>query len=189
VTLAKAERDAAIAAAEARAREVELAAAAEAGKTKTIAAADAERVRLEATAHSEQTRMVGVAEADATRAKGLAEGDAVRAKGMAEAQSIKARADALAENQDAVIGQQLAERWPEIVEAAAKPFGQIDQLIVLNGAKGLSETLAQALSQGATGLDLARQLLAGKNGKRSNGAAHTETEPMAATTDTPTSDR
>jgi uncharacterized membrane protein YqiK len=188
VTLAKAERDAAIAAAEARAREVELAAAAEAGKTKTIAAADAERVRLEATAHSEQTRMVGVAEADATRAKGMAEGDAVRAKGMAEAESIKARADALAENQDAVIGQQLAERWPEIVEAAAKPFGGIDQLIVLNGAKGLSETLAQALSQGATGLDLARQLLAGKNGKRANGAVHAETEPVAAT-DTPSSDR
>jgi uncharacterized membrane protein YqiK len=188
VTLAKAERDAAIAAAEARAREVELAAAAEAGKTKTIAAADAERVRLEATAHSEQTRMVGIAEADATRAKGLAEGDAVRAKGMAEAEAIKARADALAENQDAVIGQQLAERWPEIVEAAAKPFGGIDQLIVLNGAKGLSETLAQALSQGATGLDLARQLLAGKNGKRKNGAVHTATKPLAAT-DSPSSDR
>src|SRR5437773_6652486 len=48
VTLAKAERDAAIAAAEARAREVELAAAADAGKTETIAAADAERVRVEA---------------------------------------------------------------------------------------------------------------------------------------------
>src|SRR5438094_696736 len=132
--------------------------------------------------------MVGVAEADATRAKGLAEGDAVRARGMAEAEAIKARADALAENQDAVIGQQLAERWPEIVEAAAKPFGDIDQLIVLNGAKGLSETLAQALSQGATGLDLARQLLAGKNGSRKNGAAHTDTEQLAAS-DTNGSDR
>jgi hypothetical protein len=52
----------------------------------------------------------------------------------------------------------------------------------------LSETLAQALSQGATGLDLARQLLAGKNGKRSNGAVHAETEPVAAT-ETATSDR
>jgi flotillin len=181
VTLAKAERDAAISAAEARAREVELAAAAEAGKTKTIAAAEAERVRLEANAHSEQIRIVGLAEADATRAKGLAEGEAVRAKGMAEAEAIKARADALAENQDAVIGQQLAERWPEIVEAAAKPFGQIDQLVVLNGAKGLSDTLAQALSQGAAGLDLARQLLAGNNGKRANGAVQSETEPVAAT--------
>ena len=38
---------------------------------------------------------------------------------MAEAEATKARADALAENQDAVIGQQLAEQWPAIVEAAA----------------------------------------------------------------------
>ncbi|MDQ6798129.1 MAG: flotillin family protein, partial [Actinomycetota bacterium] len=70
-------------------------------------------------------------------------------------------ADALAENQEAVIGQQLAEKWPEIVEAAAKPFGDIDQMIVLNGAQGLSEALAQAMSQGVAGLQLARSLLAG----------------------------
>ena len=68
----------------------------------------------------------------------------MRAKGMAEAEAIKARADALAENQDAVIGQQLAENWPAIVEAAAKPFGDIDQMIVLNGAQGLSQALARA---------------------------------------------
>jgi uncharacterized membrane protein YqiK len=179
VTLAKAERDASIAAAEARAREVELAAAAEAGKTKTLAAADAERVRLEANAHSEQTRMIGLAEADATRARGTAEGEAVRAKGMAEADAIKARADALAQNQDAVIGQQLAENWPQIVEAAAKPFGTIDQLVVLNGAQGLSEALAQALSQGAAGLELARKLLSSKNGKLSNGTAADKTESLA----------
>jgi len=82
---------------------------------------------------------------------------------MAEAESIRARADALAENQDAVIGQQLAEQWPAIVEAAAKPFGSIDQMIVLNGAAGLSEALAQALSQGVAGLQLARSLLAGSS--------------------------
>jgi uncharacterized membrane protein YqiK len=79
---------------------------------------------------------------------------------MAEAEAIKARADALAENQDAVIGQQLAENWPAIVEAAAKPFGSVDQMIVLNGAQGLSEVLAQALSQGVAGLHMARSLLA-----------------------------
>jgi uncharacterized membrane protein YqiK len=83
---------------------------------------------------------------------------------MAEAEAIKARADALAENQDAVIGQQLAEQWPAIVEAAAKPFGAVDQMIVLNGAQGLSEALAAALSQGVAGLQLARNLLAGGNG-------------------------
>ena len=44
--------------------------------------------------------------------------------------------DALAENQDAVIGQQLAEQWPYMVEA-----------------------LAQAMSEGAAGLQMARNLL------------------------------
>ena len=82
---------------------------------------------------------------------------------MAAAEAIKARADALAENQDAVIGQQLAEQWPAIVEAAAKPFGDVDQMILLNGAQGLSDVLAQALSQGVTGLQMARNLLSGSN--------------------------
>ncbi len=169
VTLAKADRDATIAGAEARAREVELEAGAEASRLKQVASGEAERIHLEATANAEQTRMIGQAEADATRAKGTAEGEAVRAKGMAEADAIKARADALATNQEAVIGQQLAEKWPEIVEAAAKPFGSIDQLIVLNGAHGLSEALAQALSQGVAGLELARKLLAGRTGASPDG--------------------
>ncbi|HZA81952.1 MAG TPA: SPFH domain-containing protein, partial [Actinomycetes bacterium] len=111
------------------------------------------------------------AEAAATSARGKADGDAVRAKGMAEAEAIQARADALAENQDAVIGQQLAEQWPAIVEAAAKPFGAVDQMIVLNGAQGLSEALAQALSQGVAGLQLARNLLAGAGAGNGKGDA------------------
>ena len=153
VTLAKAERDARVSAAEAERQEVELKAAANAQRVKLEAGAEAERVRLAASAEAEHVRLeasaraesvqaIGEAEAAATRAKGLAEGEAVHATGMAEAEAIKARADALAENQDAVIGQQLAENWPAIVEAAAKPFGGIDQLIVLNGAQGLSEALA-----------------------------------------------
>jgi flotillin len=161
VTLAKAARDARIAGAEAERQEVELQAEAHAQRVRLEAAAGAERVRVEAAARSESTRLTGEAEAAATSAKGRAEGDAVRAKGMAEAEAIQARADALAENQEAVIGQQLAEQWPAIVEAAAKPFGAVDQMIVLNGAQGLSEALAQALSQGVAGLQLARKLLAG----------------------------
>ncbi len=177
-TLAKADRDARISAAEAAAKEVELNAAADANRVKVSAGADAERVRVQAAADAEHvklqadaqaqsTRQVGQAEADATQAKGMAEGEAVRAKGMAEAEAIKARADALAENQDAVIGQQLAEQWPAIVEAAAKPFASVDQMIVLNGAEGLSQALASALSSGVTGLQLARTLLAG--GSKGNG--------------------
>ncbi len=175
VTLSKAERDARVAQAEAQRQEVELHAAghaqrvkleavAQAEQVRLQAGAEAEHVRLDAAARAESTRAIGEAEAAATQAKGMAEGEAVRAKGMAEAETIQARADALAENQDAVIGQQLAERWPEIVEAAARPFGDIDQMIVLNGAQGLSEALAQAMSQGVAGLQLARSLLAGSAG-------------------------
>jgi flotillin len=169
VTLAKAGRDARIAAAEAERQEVELHAQASAERVRLEAVAEAERVRVEAIARSESTRLIGEAEAAATAAKGRAEGESVQARGMAEAEAIKARADALAENQDAVIGQQLAEKWPAIVEAAAKPFASVDQMIVLNGAQGLSEALAAALSQGVAGLQLARNLLSG-NGA-ANGAA------------------
>lgn len=167
VTLSKASRDARIAQAEAQKQEVQLQAEADAQRVKLAAAAESEQVRLRAGAQAESVRSVGDAEASAIKAKGLAEGESVRAKGMAEADSIKARAEALTENQDAVIGQQLAEQWPAIVEAAAKPFGAVDQMIVLNGAAGLSEVLAQAMSQGVTGLQMARQLLAatGTDGK------------------------
>jgi flotillin len=171
-TLAKAERDARIAGAEAERQEVELQAAANAQRVRLEAQAEAERVRLEASANAEAAKQVGEGEAAATSAKGRAEGDAARARGLAEADAIKARADALAQNQDAVIGQQLAENWPAIVEAAAKPFGAVDQMIVLNGAQGLSEALAQALSQGVAGLQLARGILGGKGngGVETNGA-------------------
>ncbi|HKF17411.1 MAG TPA: SPFH domain-containing protein [Candidatus Dormibacteraeota bacterium] len=164
VTLSRAQRDAHIQEAEARAREIELQAAADAARVKLAAGAQAERVKVEAEASSAQTRMIGEAEAAATQARGRAEGEAIRARGVAEGEAIKARAEALAGNQDAIIGQQLAEKWPEIVEAAAKPFGDIDQMIVLNGAQGISDALAQALSQGIAGLQLARRLLVDPNG-------------------------
>jgi hypothetical protein len=45
-------------------------------------------------------------------------------------------------------------------------------MILLNGAQGLSDVLAQALSQGVTGLQMARNLLSGANsfGVGSNGS-------------------
>lgn len=116
--------------------------------------------RTLAEAERDATLLAAEAEAEHARVVGLAEAEAIEARGLAEAAALAARAEALAENQDAVIGQELAERWPEIVEAAARPFGNIDNLTVLNGAAGLSEALASALSQGVAGLGLARQLLA-----------------------------
>jgi flotillin len=109
------------------------------------------------------------AEAEATKMTGQAQAEAARVKGLAEAAAIKARAEALAENQEAVIAQQLAEQWPEIVRAGAGVFGNVDNMVVLNGAEGVEDMLAKALTLGGTGLGVARQLLAGMNGQNAAG--------------------
>ncbi|MFF4650305.1 SPFH domain-containing protein [Streptomyces sp. NPDC001380] len=179
-TLAEAERDARISAAQAQAQETELRAAAEATRVKTAAAAEAEATRARGLAAAEATRATGEAEAASSRAKGLAEAEAAQAKGLAEAEAIKARAAALAENQEAVVAQQLAEDWPEIVAAAAGAFGSVDHMVVLNGADGVSELLAKALTMGGTGLGLARQLLGSLNGSPAATGAPEEGRPVPA---------
>jgi flotillin len=163
-TVAAGQRDADISASEARAKQVDL-----------EAEANAKRIERTATAQAASTRQLGEAEAAATQAKGIAEGNAIKAKLMAEADAIRARAEALATNQEAVIGQTLAEKWPEIVEAASKAFNNIDQMVVLNGADGISDILAKVMAQGAAGLGVARNLLAKAAPKdappRANGTA------------------
>jgi uncharacterized membrane protein YqiK len=172
VTLAQAHREAKVHEAEAEARETELRAAADATRVRAAAEADATATKARGTASAEFTRATGaaeaaaaqakgLAEAEAAKAKGLAEAEASRAKGLAEAEAIKARAAALAENQEAVIAQQLAENWPAIVRAGAEAFSGVDHMVVLNGAEGVNDMLAKALTMGGTGLGLARQLLAG----------------------------
>jgi uncharacterized membrane protein YqiK len=158
-TLADGERDAQIARAQAEAKETELRAAADATKVKTAADAEAQATKARGEASAAATRATGEAEAAAAQARGLAQAEAVRAQGLAEAEAIKARAAALAENQEAVIAQQLAQQWPEIVEAGSKAFSNIDHMVVLNGADGVSDMFAKALSLGGTGLGLARQLM------------------------------
>ncbi|MDT0467897.1 flotillin family protein [Streptomyces gibsoniae] len=174
-TLAEAERDARISAAQAKAKETELAAAAEATRVKQAAGAEAEATKTRGAAAAQATRATGEAEAAAAQAKGLAEAEAARAQGLAEAEAIKARAAALAENQEAVVAQQLAEKWPEIVQAGASAFGNVDNMVLLNGADGMSDVFAKALTMGGTGLGLARRLLSSMNdGAAANGApAHT----------------
>ncbi|MFE2415766.1 flotillin family protein [Streptomyces hokutonensis] len=170
---AEAERDARISAAQAKAKETELAALAEASRIKTAANAEAEATQARGAAAATATRATGEAEAAAAQAKGLAAAEATRAQGLAEAEAIKARAAALAENQEAVVAQQLAENWPEIVRAGASAFGSVDNMVVLNGADGMAEMLAKALTMGGTGLGLARQLLAtmNQNGQTPNGTS------------------
>lgn len=158
-TQADADRDAQIARAQAQAKETELRAAADATRVKIAAEADAQSTRARGEADAAATRATGEAQAAAAKARGLAAAEAAKAQGLAEAEAIKARAGALAENQEAVVAQQLAERWPEIVQAGAQAFGNVDHLVVLNGADGMSELFAKALSLGGTGLGLAKTLL------------------------------
>ncbi|MEJ7585267.1 MAG: hypothetical protein WKF43_14570, partial [Acidimicrobiales bacterium] len=130
----------------ANAEQVKVAAGADAERVKLHAGAEAEHVRVDAAARAESTRAIGDAEAFATQAKGLAEGEAVRAKGMAEAEAIKARADALAENQDAVIGQQLAENGPPSSKRRPSPSGPSTSSSCSTAPRACP-ALAQALSQ------------------------------------------
>jgi len=158
-TLAAAGRDVRIHQAEAEAQEVRLRADAIAAQTKVQAEAQAAALRMQATAQADATRLTGQAEADATKAKGLAEADAVRARVGAEASGIERRAAALSQNQEAVIAQQIAEKLPEIVAAAAAPFAHIDQFTVLNGAQGVTGALAEIIQQAGALSGLARQSL------------------------------
>jgi hypothetical protein len=93
----------------------------------------------------------------------------------AEASGIERRAAAMSQNQDAVIAQQLAEKLPEIVAAAAAPFEHVGQFTVLNGAQGVTAALAEIIQQAGALTGMARESLlpavrataggqAGKNG-------------------------
>jgi flotillin len=163
-TIAVADRDARISQAEAHAREVEL-----------QAEADAKRVKLEADAHATQTKQLGQAEAGATEVRGEAEGAATRAKGMAEADAIRARAEALRDNQEAVINQQIVEELPQIVAEGAKAFANIDHLTVLNGGEGMTQLLNQVVGAGISTVPMLRQLLSANRDASANGDA----EPQA----------
>jgi uncharacterized membrane protein YqiK len=169
-TIAEADRDALISQAEANAREVEL-----------QAQADAKRVKLDAEASAARTRQLGEAEAAATEVRGEADGTATRAKGMAEADAIRARAEALRDNQEAVINQQIVEELPQIVAEGAKAFGNIDQLTVLNGADGMTQLLNQVVSAGVSTVPMLRQLLASQgNGKADAGEGRRARKPKSS---------
>lgn len=133
---------------------------AEAYRQVTLADAERQAQVARAEADARETELRGDAEAKATLATGDAEAKAIEAKGLAEAAGIKARAEALAENQDAVIAQQIAENYPAIVAAGASALGNIDNLVVLNGAEGMEDMLGKALTMGGAGLGLAQQLMA-----------------------------
>jgi len=164
-TLATANRDVRIRQAEAAAQEVKLAAEAQAGA-----------VRVQAEASANATRLTGQADGDAIKARGLAEAEAIKARATAEAAGIKARSEALSENQEAVIAQQIAQNLPDIVRAAASPFEHVGQFTVLNGAQGVTSALAEVIQQAGSLAGIARNtltpmLVAGADAAKANGNA------------------
>jgi flotillin len=182
-TLAEAERDARISRAEATAKETQLAAVANADRVRIEASASAERIRVEADAQAGSTEAIGTAQAHATEARGRAEARAAEARGLAEAAAIKARAEALAVNQEAVIAQQLAGQAVDIVAAAAKPVGDIDNLVVFNGTDGVQEAVLGSIARGFTAIQALRDSLSPSTlptlSVDRNGHAETALEPQA----------
>jgi flotillin len=149
---------------------------ADAARQATISGAEAEaqKMKLLGDAQASADKARGEGEAAAIGARGEAEGAAARAKGLAEADAIKARAAALAENQDAVVAQQVAQNLPAIVEAAAKAFASIDQLTVVNGAEGMGELFNQVLAMGAAAIPAIRSVMDGSQAPVSSTNGHKE---------------
>jgi flotillin len=158
-TIAAAERDARIHQAEAEAAEVTLHAQAAAEQTRVQAQAQADATRMQAEAQARATKINGEADGAAIEARGRAEGAAVQARMEAEATGILKRSEALANNQEAVISQQIAENLPAIVAAASKAFENVGNFTVLNGAEGVTGALAQIIAQAGALTDLARTSL------------------------------
>ena len=70
-----------------------------------------------------------------------------------------------------MIGQQIAEKLPAIVGEAAKAFGNIGNLTVLNGAEGMGQLFTQVLGMGAAAIPMLRDMLADGNGNVTGSSA------------------
>jgi flotillin len=166
---ANARRDAANAATEA-----------DAFKRTTIAEANKRAALQDAEAAAEAVRRAGEAERDrqianamGLRAEGEAQAAATEATGRAEAAATDAKAEALKKYGEAALVQELIERLPEIVRAAAEPIASIQGMTVVStdGASALTRNVAAVLGEGQgvvkqlTGVDI-NQLIAGIAGAK-----------------------
>ena len=148
---------------------------AEAYKRTTIAEANKTAAIQDAEAAAESVRRAGeadrdrqIASATGTRAVGEARAAAVEAEGRAEAVATDAKAEALKKYGEAALVQELIERLPDIVRAAAEPIASIQGMTVVStdGASSLTKSVAAVLGEGQgvvkqlTGVDI-HQLIAG----------------------------
>ncbi|MHA7133891.1 flotillin family protein [Oerskovia turbata] len=193
---ANARRDAANAATEADA--FKRTTIAEANKTAAIQDAEASAAAVRRAGEAERDRKVALAagqlaEAEAVAAGIRLEGEAraskIEAEGRAEAVATDAKAEALKKYGEAALAQELIERLPEIVRAAAEPIGSIQGMTVVStdGASAVTKNVASVLGEGQqvikqlTGVDI-NQLISGLagghlTGQPSNGTAGSGAAP------------
>ncbi|MFE7505608.1 flotillin family protein [Promicromonospora sp. NPDC057488] len=158
---------------------------AEAFKRTTIAQANKTAALQDAEASAEAVRRAGEAERDkqvalaaGIEAEGRARAAAVEAEGLAEAKATDAKAEALRKYGEAALVQELIERLPEIVRAAAEPIASIQGMTVVStdGASAITKNVASVLGEGQgvikqlTGVDI-NSLISGLAGPtHGNGA-------------------
>lgn len=158
IAAAEARKASTIASAQAKAEEARL--SGEAEKSRRTALAEAEAIEGARRGEAEKARRT--AEADATRAEGEAQAASTLAIGSAEAEAMDKRADAFAHYNDAAVLQMLIEVLPQIAREVAAPMAAIDQLTVVStdGAGALprqvNDNVVQTLSmlKTTTGIDL-----------------------------------
>ena len=147
---------------------------AEADRYAAEQAAQASRYQMEQAAEADKFKRIAEAEArlqeqlkeaEGIRAKGEAEALAIEAKGKAEAEAMDKKAEAMKKYGQAAITQMIVDRLPDIAEAVAKPYEQIDKITIIGGAGDggvnsvggyVPAALAQTMTavQEATGIDL-----------------------------------
>ena len=142
---------------------------AEAFKRTTIAGANKTAALQDAEASAESVRRAGEAERDkqvalaaGVEAEGRARAIAIEAQGLAEATAIDAKAEALRKYGEAALVQELIERLPDIVRAAAEPIASIQEITIIStdGASAITKNVASVLGEGQgvikqlTGVDI-----------------------------------
>ncbi|MEG3616344.1 flotillin family protein [Isoptericola haloaureus] len=158
---------------------------AEAFKRTTIAEANKSAAIQDAEAAAEAVRRAGEADRDkqvalaaGIRAEGEARAAATEAEGRAEASATDAKAEALKKYGEAALVQELIERLPEIVRAAAEPMASIQGMTVVStdGASAVTKNVSSVLGEGQavvkelTGIDL-HQLLSGLADQQERGTS------------------
>jgi len=128
-----------------------------------VAKAKAAQITAAAEAEQQRLSLEGQGHADAIRLAGEAEASAIKAKGQAEAQVKQLLAQAYAQYGEQAIIDRVLTSLPDMLSAAAKPIGDIDNITILGdgtGASGIpklgTDMLVQlpAVVKAATGLDM-----------------------------------